>query len=47
VGLLNILIKISIIFILLISTAMPNIFHGVALQMTSNGTGKNLNPESN
>ena len=38
-GLLNILIKIPIIFILLISIAKPNIFHGVALQMTSNGTG--------
>ena len=33
------LIKIPIIILLLISAAMPNIFHGVALQMTSDGTG--------
>jgi len=44
---LKILIKITIIILLLISAAMPNIFHGVALQMTSNGTGIYYKPGIN
>ena len=41
------LIKIPIIILLLISTAIPNIFHGVALQMTSDGTGVYYKPGIN
>jgi hypothetical protein len=45
--LLKILIKIPIIILLLISSAMPNIYHGVALQMTSDGTGVYYKPGIN